>query len=1546
MAEKTLDISAGTNLRTETRDGVIRIGFAEEWLPSNTIAALFGFDTNTAGDGGTVDNRISGEGDATTHGSVQIPDNDWLGTKPALDLDGVEDYLDMVLSQVDNYTLFIWVCPRDLDATSTDSLLTTEFGSDNDAIFLEQVEQVGASDNDARLFHKGDGGSIDEIRTNDTRMTNQAWNALLAGRAGSGASSLLLRVDDVDASDVVSTDEGAGQNTDTDWTIGAFDNNGISRYYDGKIAAVIVVAGTTTASEKSDLALGIGDGTLNGNWTSAEIDESAGDEDWQEIEIEATIPGTHTGATVYYETSDDNFATSPKDSASTTLSDGTDTLDTSNVTQGATARVRIEPTHDADSQDLATAEVSSIKLSDTTTAFGVSTLAASNVGETKATLEGELTGLGGASSADVFFEYRKQGATTWQTTPTQTFNSAQTFSETVQPLERNVTYEYRAVADGSDGSSDTGATVTFSTVGAEAGERLLSLESVSYTLAQGEAEGDLSFGKIDGASTQPIQTAQEERDTRASIGREPSAPTQDSPDDRSPSSPGSWSVQILSATSPVAEGGLVEVEARVRNRSPVDGSTSVTLDAQSTEQDSTTVNLDSREETTVILEWQTVDGDGGTGETEYDVTIAAGDESDTATVTVLETVAGVKYRIDILGTNSPVKDTDTLEVDARIINVGVNNGSQQTISLDILNAAGDTEEYADVDTTDETLDSLEWVERTYEWDVPTGAIGEYTARVESSDDEDTTSVNVEEDVGAIREYQVEILSATDPATVGKQGSAETEITSTYTEAESKEVTASLGGEKRGDEVVDLEPGETKTVDIPFTPREGDETGVGATTLKVASPGDEDNTQIQVDPAETTDGQLDILTFTVRRSRVVVGNVVPFEAEVENNTGSDITNATTRFEVDGTSVVKTQTVTVPDGDTQTILIEWNTVEGDEGTYTATFFTDKESQTSGQFEVVEETENDVNYDITNTAVTQTPTCTDAYQVEVDVKNTGSDTDRLPIELFVDGTLVDSEDRTIDSNTEETDIPLSWTPDETDGEDGGTHTVEVSTPHDTQSLSDITVPGNCDYEDGDFTVDILENETDTSVTIGNTATIKATIGNDTGSSETGRVGLKRDGEKLPSTFRDVSLNNGATTDETFSWTPSDEYKGDTVEVCVISGTKEDCIDIEVQEKDGDEDEIIKPPKGDFDVEVTERDSPVEQGTGASVSVKLTNNLDEPQSGTVVLDGSSAPAGAVEPGRVSSFSFTTIPAGESRTYTDALTWNVPGDAETGSYDFDVYAARGAAGSTTIEVQYGDAYFVVTDISTPSEVGVGSASFDADVTVENKGGSGTLDFVAVGYDPSGVCPASDLIQSDGFGSLSFNAGETKTITDEVVGLVATTWEDEGFTTDDSVPAIARYVDSTTGRVSESRSCVSLSEVDCTIPGLSSGDSTTSCMPIEEGDRVTFTVDVGSDTGGVLAIEFNDGSNDSNETEINFHLGNEITAKVEGFAERTLSGGDPAGQSFNVTIEWRSNGDTYISCGGAKTFGSQRTAQKLRVISVFTNASISTSQIGVERDVV
>ena len=74
MAEKTLDISAGTNLRTETRDGVIRIGFAEEWLPSNTIAALFGFDTNTAGDGGTVDNRISGEGDATTHGSVQIPD--------------------------------------------------------------------------------------------------------------------------------------------------------------------------------------------------------------------------------------------------------------------------------------------------------------------------------------------------------------------------------------------------------------------------------------------------------------------------------------------------------------------------------------------------------------------------------------------------------------------------------------------------------------------------------------------------------------------------------------------------------------------------------------------------------------------------------------------------------------------------------------------------------------------------------------------------------------------------------------------------------------------------------------------------------------------------------------------------------------------------------------------------------------------------------------------------------------------------------------------------------------------------------------------------------------------------------------------------------------------------------------------------------------------------------------------------------------------------------------------------------------------------------
>ncbi len=96
-------------------------------------------------------------------------------------------------------------------------------------------------------------------------------------------------------------------------------------------------------------------------------------------------------------------------------------------------------------------------------ALAVSTGSASNVTETEATLGGSLDDLGGASSADVYFEYGESGTTLDNTTATQTLSATGSFSDTVSGLNAGTDYDFRAVANASDGDSATGTAGTFTT---------------------------------------------------------------------------------------------------------------------------------------------------------------------------------------------------------------------------------------------------------------------------------------------------------------------------------------------------------------------------------------------------------------------------------------------------------------------------------------------------------------------------------------------------------------------------------------------------------------------------------------------------------------------------------------------------------------------------------------------------------------------------------------------------------------------------------------------------------------------------------------------------------------------------------------------------------------------------------------------------------------------------------------------------------------------------------------------------------------------------
>lgn len=93
----------------------------------------------------------------------------------------------------------------------------------------------------------------------------------------------------------------------------------------------------------------------------------------------------------------------------------------------------------------------------------VKTVDSTNITASAATLNGEVTDLGGASSADVAFEIRETNTTTWATTSSKTLSATGSFSTTLSDLSSGTEYEYRAVVSASDGDTTKGTTLAFTT---------------------------------------------------------------------------------------------------------------------------------------------------------------------------------------------------------------------------------------------------------------------------------------------------------------------------------------------------------------------------------------------------------------------------------------------------------------------------------------------------------------------------------------------------------------------------------------------------------------------------------------------------------------------------------------------------------------------------------------------------------------------------------------------------------------------------------------------------------------------------------------------------------------------------------------------------------------------------------------------------------------------------------------------------------------------------------------------------------------------------
>lgn len=96
----------------------------------------------------------------------------------------------------------------------------------------------------------------------------------------------------------------------------------------------------------------------------------------------------------------------------------------------------------------------------------VTTQAATEVGETTANVNGNLTSLGDEAAVDVLFQYRISGSPTWLETTAVERTETGTFNAALSSLLDGATYQFRAIVRWTDGTEQqvNGSTLTFNTI--------------------------------------------------------------------------------------------------------------------------------------------------------------------------------------------------------------------------------------------------------------------------------------------------------------------------------------------------------------------------------------------------------------------------------------------------------------------------------------------------------------------------------------------------------------------------------------------------------------------------------------------------------------------------------------------------------------------------------------------------------------------------------------------------------------------------------------------------------------------------------------------------------------------------------------------------------------------------------------------------------------------------------------------------------------------------------------------------------------------------
>jgi len=289
------------------------------------------------------------------------------------------------------------------------------------------------------------------------------------------------------------------------------------------------------------------------------------------------------------------------------------------------------------------------------------------------------------------------------------------------------------------------------------------------------------------------------------------------------------------------------------------------------------------------------------------------------------------FEVNITGTNSPVDESDVLEVAAEVVNTG-NEFATQNVTLVVDGQV--------VNSTSLSLDIGEPTTEVFEWQTADGDAGDHTATVASEDDSATQTVTVEPTGTEPSSFDVDVVDTNSPVVEGEDLTVTANVTNSGGQDTQGITLTDFNGLERDATSVALGQGESREVPLTWSTEVGDN---GTGDVSVSSDNKTVTETVTVEEGQTQTSPEFSVSITEVDEPVTEGRDLTVGVLVENLGAASGTEEVRLLDFGG-RVVDRLSPTLDGGESRNVTMVWETEIGDNGTGQLTVETQNATDTA--------------------------------------------------------------------------------------------------------------------------------------------------------------------------------------------------------------------------------------------------------------------------------------------------------------------------------------------------------------------------------------------------------------------------------------------------------------------------------------------------------------------------------------------------------------------------------------------------------------------------